>query len=166
MMEKKKKESEKEREIEQPREREREISSDKERKSNKSISINMKIETTNNSNTKHKKTSFEFSQVALGVTAAATTTAMYYSYKTKANEFPKPKLAFLVFPDSGEKCSTTGGSAPNAITLLYETNFEKLELLKNAVTKELGDEKYGTVRLFVQATKEEIKDGQDLEPIL
>ena len=84
---------------------------------------------------------------------------MYYSYKTKANEFPKPKLAFLVFPDSGEKCSTTGGSAPNAVSPRYETTFEKLELLKNAVTKELGDEKYGTVRLFVQATKEEIKDG-------
>ena len=111
-------------------------------------------------------TSFEFNQVALGVAAAATTTAMYYSYKTKADEFPKPKPAILVFPDGREKCSTTGGSAPNAVSLRYETNFEKLELLKNAVTKELGDEKYGTVRLFVQATKEEIKDGQDLEPIL
>ena len=80
--------------------------------------------------------------------------------------FLSPNLHFWSFPDSGEKCSTTGGSAPNAVSLRYETNFEKLELLKNAVTKELGDEKYGTVRLFVQATKEEIEDGQDLEPIL
>jgi hypothetical protein len=116
---------------------------------------------------KHKMTSFEFNQVVLGVIAAAATTAMYYSYKNKANEFPKPKLAILIFPDGGEKCSTTGGLAPNAITLRYETNFEKLEFLKNAVTKELGgDEKYSTVRLFVQATKKEIKDDQELKSIL
>jgi cytochrome P450 len=109
----------------------------------------------------------EFNQMALtsaAAAAAAATTAMYYSNKTKEN---LPKLAILVFPDGGEKRSTTGGLAPNAITIRYDRPaLEVLEFLKNAVSKELGGETDSTVRLFVQATKKEILDDQELKSIL
>jgi cytochrome P450 len=105
---------------------------------------------------------------ALGVAAAGT--AIYYYYPSSKKNFPKPKLAILVFRDAGgEKCSESSGLEPNAISIRYDRpELERLQFLKNIVTQkqELGNDGYGTVRLFVQATKQEVQNDSDLKSIL
>ena len=107
----------------------------------------------------------ELNNTVVGVMAAALTAAAIVSLgkKLRRNNFPRPKLAILVFPDGAEKCSTTGGLEPNAITIRYRNGLEKLAFLKNNVAKQLGSK---DVRLFVQATKEEITNDSELKSAL
>ena len=71
----------------------------------------------------------------MGAVAAALTGMAIFalSKKLRKDDFPKPKLALLVFPDGGEKYSATGGLQQNAITIRYRDGLERLIFLKNIV---------------------------------
>ena len=101
------------------------------------------------------------------VAATAATAAMYRSATMK--NYNKPKCAILVFPDQG-------GLQPNAISLRYDRiELDKLQFLKESISTELGkdenelvgnDENRSSIRLFVQATKEEIRNDSEWKSVL
>ena len=104
---------------------------------------------------------------AMTVAATAATAAIYYRSATMKNN-NKPKCAILVFPDQE-------GLQPNAISLRYDrVELDKLQFLKKSISTELGtdesnlgnDENSRSIRLFVQATKEEIRNDSDWKSAL
>ena len=104
---------------------------------------------------------------AMSVAATAATAAIYYRSTTMKNN-NKPKCTILVFRDQE-------GLQPNAISLRYDrVELDKLQFLKKSISTELGtdesnlgnDENSRSIRLFVQATKEEIRNDSDWKSAL
>lgn len=114
-------------------------------------------------------TSYEFNRVtALGFTAAAAiTTAVYYNSTNTTNKQPSVSLAILIFQDQGEQYSQYGGLKPDAVTIRCDDSFpvsKPLEYLKK--TASLACDGGDNIRLFIQATKEEIKNDQDVVKLI
>lgn len=108
--------------------------------------------------------SLALAAVATGAAAVATCGIYYNSRKSDGNA-PSTKTTVLIFKDCGNDCGESDSSSfsPNAITFKCDSSTSGLlHAMKSAVVSDLEDgASVDGVRLFVQSTGMEIKDGAD-----